>query len=174
MVRILTAHRVFPAKVTGGNGIAGTSVVPGYYLNNTLRAARAAMTFLGHAKLYRTKGLSRFRRSCGGRPRPLRGGARAVRPAGCDWDSRRGTLLRPHKIRLPSKERSSLRNPSFRSISLPGYYDAARGVGCGKNLRRLLGDEFGGLSWAGKNDYTLRYGFGSIRPRARRRSPRSG
>jgi len=27
MVRILTAHRVFPAKVTGGNGIAGTSVV---------------------------------------------------------------------------------------------------------------------------------------------------
>jgi hypothetical protein len=28
MVRILTAHRVFPAKVTGGNGIAGTSVVP--------------------------------------------------------------------------------------------------------------------------------------------------
>src|SRR6195256_877021 len=23
-------HRVFPAKVTGGNGIAGTSVVPGY------------------------------------------------------------------------------------------------------------------------------------------------
>jgi hypothetical protein len=28
MVRIHTAHRVFPAKVTGGNGIAGTSVVP--------------------------------------------------------------------------------------------------------------------------------------------------
>jgi hypothetical protein len=28
MVRILTTHRVFPAKVTGGNGIAGTSVVP--------------------------------------------------------------------------------------------------------------------------------------------------
>jgi hypothetical protein len=28
MVRTLTAHRVFPAKVTGGNGIAGTSVVP--------------------------------------------------------------------------------------------------------------------------------------------------
>ena len=24
MVRILTTHRVFPAKVTGGNGIAGT------------------------------------------------------------------------------------------------------------------------------------------------------
>jgi hypothetical protein len=30
MVRILTAHRVFPAKVIGGNGIAGTSVVPDY------------------------------------------------------------------------------------------------------------------------------------------------
>ena len=27
---ILTAHRVFPAKVTGGNGIAGTSDVPIY------------------------------------------------------------------------------------------------------------------------------------------------
>ena len=27
---ILTAHRVFPAKVTGGNGIAGTSDVPSY------------------------------------------------------------------------------------------------------------------------------------------------
>jgi len=28
---ILTAHRVFPAKVTGGNGIAGTSDVPSYF-----------------------------------------------------------------------------------------------------------------------------------------------
>ena len=50
MVRILTAHRVFPAKVTGGNGIAGTSVVPSYYLNNTPRVVAAAMTFLGYRK----------------------------------------------------------------------------------------------------------------------------
>jgi hypothetical protein len=58
MVRILTAHRVFPAKVTGGNGIAGTSVVPVYFLKNTPRAAQAAMTFLLHIKLYKTMGLS--------------------------------------------------------------------------------------------------------------------
>jgi hypothetical protein len=60
MVRILTAHRVFPAKVTGGNGIAGTSVVPGYFLNNTPRAAAAAMTFLLQLKLYKTTGLRKF------------------------------------------------------------------------------------------------------------------
>ena len=30
MVRILTTHRVFPAKMPGGNGIAGTSVVPSF------------------------------------------------------------------------------------------------------------------------------------------------
>jgi hypothetical protein len=46
MVRILTAHRVFPTKVTGGNGIAGTSVVPGYYKKNTPTTIEAAMTFL--------------------------------------------------------------------------------------------------------------------------------
>jgi hypothetical protein len=46
MVRILTAHRVFPAKVTGGNGIAGTSVVPNYLQENTPIAAEAAMSFL--------------------------------------------------------------------------------------------------------------------------------
>jgi len=50
MVRILTAHRVFPAQLTGGNGIAGTSVVPGYFLNNTPRAVAAAMTFLVYRK----------------------------------------------------------------------------------------------------------------------------
>jgi hypothetical protein len=60
MVRILTAHRVFPAKLTGGNGIAGTSVVPSYFLNNTLTAAAAAMTFLLHVKLYKTIGLRVF------------------------------------------------------------------------------------------------------------------
>jgi hypothetical protein len=58
MVRILTAHRVFPAKVTGGNGIAGTSVVPSYCLNNTLKAAGAAMAFLLNIKLYKTVALT--------------------------------------------------------------------------------------------------------------------
>jgi hypothetical protein len=60
MVRILTAHRVFPAKVTGGNGIAGTSVVPSYLLNNTPTAAAAAMTFLLHVELYKKIGLRPF------------------------------------------------------------------------------------------------------------------
>jgi hypothetical protein len=58
MVRILTAHRVFPEKVSGGNGIAGTSVVPGYFKKNTLTAVEAAMTFLLQIKLYKTMGLS--------------------------------------------------------------------------------------------------------------------
>jgi hypothetical protein len=46
MVRILTAHRVFPAKVTGGNGIAGTQSYLVNSLNNTPTPATAAMTFL--------------------------------------------------------------------------------------------------------------------------------
>ena len=46
MVRILTAHRVFPAKVTGGNGIAGTSVVPNSLEEDTPIAAEAATRFL--------------------------------------------------------------------------------------------------------------------------------
>jgi len=84
MVRNLTAHRVFPAKETGGNGIAGTSVVPGYSLNNTPRAAKAAMPFLLHIELYKTIGLSWFRRQCGGRPRLVRGGAPKARRVACD------------------------------------------------------------------------------------------
>jgi hypothetical protein len=45
MVRIHTTHRVFPAMVPGGNGIAGTSVVPDYFYENTPKATAAAMTF---------------------------------------------------------------------------------------------------------------------------------
>jgi hypothetical protein len=41
-----------------GNGIAGTSVVPSYFLNNTPMAAEAAMTFMLHIKLYKMMGLS--------------------------------------------------------------------------------------------------------------------
>src|SRR4030088_2199783 len=99
MVRFLTAHRVFPAKVTGGNGIAGTSVVPGYCLNNTLKAAGAAMTFLLQIKLYKTMGLSWFRQQYDGQPRLLRDGARAVRPEAYAWSSIPESQLLRRRVR---------------------------------------------------------------------------
>jgi hypothetical protein len=103
MVRNLTAHRVFPAKETGGNGIAGTSVVPGYSLNNTLKAPEAAMTFLLPIELYKTTRLTWFRPRCDGRPRPVLVGVPGVRRAGWDSDSRQESRQRRRNIPLPTK-----------------------------------------------------------------------
>src|SRR4030081_3018374 len=133
MVRILTAHRVFPAKVTGGNGIAGTSVVPGYCLNNTLKAAGAAMTFLLQIKLYKTMGLSWFRQRYDGRPRPFPDGARAIRREACGFGSIPESQLLRRRVRPSSKEHSSLL-PLRVLISFFLRLRCAWRVGCGEVL----------------------------------------
>jgi hypothetical protein len=162
MVRNLTAHRVFPAKETGGNGIAGTSVAPSYSLNNTPRAAQAAMTFLLHIELYKTTGLSWFRRRYGGRPRLPGDGARGARPAVYDCASRPGSRLRLRKIRLSSIEHFSSVAPFRFPVALPGTTTLLVG------RMRLSWVAFVALGrkllWCRENGYTLLYGFGSIWP----------
>jgi hypothetical protein len=118
------------------------------------------MTFLLQIKLYKTKGLKRFRRWCGGRPRPFRGGGRGVRRAGCGWDSRPGNPPLLRKIHQPSKIHFSLRYP-FLMWLRSTCPDATRGLDAGTILMCcwFVNGEFRGR---GGNGYTLGYGFGSL------------
>ena len=105
-------------------------------------------------------GLKWFRRWCGGRPRPFRGGGREVRRAGCGWDSRPENRPLLRRIHQPSKRHFSLRCPLFVMASIYvlrcGWW-----VGCGKILMCCWFVN-GGFRGLGGNSYTLGYGFGSL------------
>jgi hypothetical protein len=118
MVRILTAHRVFPAKVTGGNGIAGTSiVVPDFFKEYAHGQVRCNDIRLCIERW----DLRWFRRRCDGRPRPVRGDARGVRREACACCSILKSRLPRRRIHPPSKEHFSCVAPLSRSdFDLPG------------------------------------------------------
>jgi hypothetical protein len=156
MVRTLTTHRVFPARETGGNGIAGTAA----YLV-TLKRIRL-----------RVRGCNEFRLCI--KRRELDGfyDGVVVGPgffkAMCEEFNRKGAAGVPdHKAERCSAESTDHTKNVFHggaplfTAGMALWFDASCGVGCGKYLWRLpiLPEVFTGAT----GTIHFAYGFGSLR-----------